>query len=88
MYGCNQCRFLVRGDPGETVVRRIAEDHQDRLASLDGRRAFGLFLQLGEEQRALRLFGRLPAGQGVGQKDLEPLAGGQRWPSERRNTPS
>ncbi len=83
--GAGQLLLLVHRHPGETVVGRIAENHQNPPLLLHHPRRAVLGHQFREIERQLRhalfavLVRRLPAGQRVGQIHAQPfrLAGGR-----------
>ncbi len=69
----HQRPLLLRADPGEGVVGRVAQDDQDALPLLDVLGRLALRLQFGEGQPGALGRRRLPAGQRVGQIDPGPL---------------
>ena len=67
--GVGQIALFGDADSGEAVVRRIAQHHQQRRALLDRLGLVAFLFHFREQQVLLRPLGRLPIGQGVGQKD-------------------
>ena len=68
--------FLVRSHAGETVVGRVAKDHEDRFLLFHPFRAVALFLEFRERQRFVRA--RLPSGERIGEEDtglFRPVVG-------------
>ena len=59
--------FLVHRHAGKAVVRRIAEDDENRRILLHPSGAVALFLEFGKRQLLLRF--RRPAGERVGEED-------------------
>ena len=69
--GVGQVPFLVHRHAREAVVRRIAEDHEDRPLLLHPLRAVALLLKLREGQRLVGA--GLPTSQGVREVDAGTL---------------
>ena len=69
--GIRQCPFLIHRHAGETVVRRVAEDDEDRGVLLHPRGAVAFFREFREGQPLGRA--GLPAGERVGEEDAGAL---------------
>ena len=66
----DQVLLFAQRHAAKGVIRRVAQNHDDFLRLLDLIGRVALLLEFGEGQhRVFRLFGRLPAGQRVGQVD-------------------
>ncbi len=66
-----QFPLFLHGEARETVVRRIAQDDQNRRVPLHLLRPIPLLLQFREWKRLVR--SRFPACKGIGQKDARPF---------------
>jgi len=77
--GVAEAAFFLHRHAGIAVVGRVAEDDEDFFPGLDlvGGVAFGGQFGVGQHF-VLRLLGRFPAGQGVGEVDPDPLVPGFR----------